>query len=194
VGNVFGDVEMRWVDAYFPFTTDSLELEVFYQGDWLEVLGCGKIQRDILESNGWTGHHGWAFGMGLERLAMRLYNIPDIRLFWTEDDRFLGQFREGSTPQFQPYSKYPPCYKDIAFWTKDGFHENDFYELVRGIAGDLAEQVQCIDQFTHPKTGRESRCFRITYRSMDRSLTNAEVDELQFKVRDAVSEDGLELR
>lgn len=149
------------------------------QDAWLEVLGCGKIQQQILEQNGWSGHHGWAFGLGLERLAMSLYRIPDIRLFWSQDPRFTGQFKRGTRPVFQPYSKYPPCYKDITFWVPAAFHDNDFFEVVRGIAGDVVENISLIDEFKHPKTGRNSRCFRINYRHMDRSLTNEEVDALQ---------------
>ena len=68
----------------------------------------------------------------------------------------------------------------MAFWVPEGFNENDFMQVVRDLAGDLAETVECIDEFTHPKTKRESKCFRINYRHMDRNLTNEEVDKLQF--------------
>lgn len=77
--HLFGDVECRWVDAYFPFTEPSFELEIFFEGDWLEVLGCGITQQSILDSNDNAGNTAWAFGLGLERLAMVLYDIPDIR-------------------------------------------------------------------------------------------------------------------
>lgn len=93
--------------AYFPFTEPSLELEIFFQGDWLEVLGCGVIHTDVLAKCGLTHRHGWAFGLGLERLAMILFSIPDIRLFWTEDPRFTSQFKTGEVIKFTPYSKYP---------------------------------------------------------------------------------------
>lgn len=82
VKTIFGDVEMRWVDAYFPFTDPSLELEVFYNNEWLECLGCGMIQKGVLAKAGKQHMKGWAFGIGLERLAMVLFGIPDIRLFW----------------------------------------------------------------------------------------------------------------
>jgi len=58
---------MRWIDAYFPFTEPSLELEIFYQGEWLEVLGCGVVQQKIIENAGRGTQPGWAFGLGLER-------------------------------------------------------------------------------------------------------------------------------
>ncbi|MED6283835.1 Phenylalanyl-tRNA synthetase [Characodon lateralis] len=106
---------------------------------------------------------GWAFGLGLERLAMIHYNIPDIRLFWSRDERFLKQFRVNDLQQhicFQPLSKYPPLHNDISFWLPDpkesepgreSFTENDFYELVRSVGGDLVEKVTLVDDFAHPK-------------------------------------------
>ncbi len=54
--------------------------------------------------------------------------------------------------RFKPYSKFPPCYKDVAFWVSDEFTENNMCEVVRGVAGDLVEEVKLIDDFTHPKT------------------------------------------
>merc|ERR1712071_103636 len=133
-------------------------------------------------------HMGWAFGLGPERLAMILFSISDIRLFWTDDPRFHSQFQSGEIVHFQPYSKYPPCFKDISFWigNMNTFHPNDLMEIVRDVAGDIVETVALVDEFAHPKTGLTSHCYRISYRSMDRSLTNEEIDELQMQVRERV--------
>lgn len=75
---------------------------------------------------------------------MVLFSIPDIRLFWSEDARFLSQFSQDSITPFKPYSRHPECYKDLAFWTRGDFHENDFCEVVRDVAGDLVEGVQLV--------------------------------------------------
>ncbi|XP_053402607.1 phenylalanine--tRNA ligase, mitochondrial-like isoform X3 [Mercenaria mercenaria] len=92
--SLFGkDIEYRWVEEYFPFTHPSWELEIMYKGKWMEVLGCGVIRQEILQKAGAVDKVGWAFGMGLERLAMKLYNISDIRLFWSKDPRFTNQFK-----------------------------------------------------------------------------------------------------
>ncbi|DBA86203.1 hypothetical protein WJX77_005918 [Trebouxia sp. C0004] len=196
--HLFGDVEMKFVDAYFPFTEPSYELEIFFQGEWLEVLGCGVTQRQILEEAGHMGKTAWAFGLGLERLAMVLFDIPDIRLFWSNDKRFTKQFKQGQLRnKFKPYSKFPPCYKDVSFWlpSDDSFTENNLCEQVRGIAGDLVEEVKLIDSFTHPKKQRTSHCYRIAYRSMERSLTDGEINGLQEQTRKALAEEmHVELR
>ncbi|DBB10031.1 hypothetical protein WJX82_000080 [Trebouxia sp. C0006] len=196
--HLFGDVEMKFVDAYFPFTEPSYELEIFFQGEWLEVLGCGVTQRQILEEAGHMGKTAWAFGLGLERLAMVLFDIPDIRLFWSNDKRFTKQFKQGQLRnKFKPYSKFPPCYKDVSFWlpSDDSFTENNLCEQVRGIAGDLVEEVKLIDSFTHPKKQRTSHCYRIAYRSMERSLTDEEINGLQEQTRKALAEEmHVELR
>lgn len=192
--HLFGPhTQKRWNVDFFPFTQPSFELEIYHNDEWMEVLGCGVIHEKVLNLSNRSDRRGWAFGLGLERLAMILFKIPDIRLFWTNDERFHSQFKDGSIIEFKSYSKYPPVFKDITFWTSNGdddesggneFVENDFFDLVRSIVGDLVEKIQLIDSFTHPKTGRSSRCYRISYRSMDRSLTNEEIDELQFKLRD----------
>ena len=155
-------LQVRWIEAYFPFTSPSFEVEILYQGKWLEILGCGVVQQLTFDNAGKSLCHpplptrphpglgipdniGWAFGLGLERIAMILFGIPDIRLFWSTDPRFLSQFSEDKITTFKPYSKYPACFKDVSFWVPDrGLHENDFCDLVRDVAGDLAEDVKIV--------------------------------------------------
>jgi phenylalanyl-tRNA synthetase alpha chain len=208
-------LRVRWIEAYFPFTSPSWELEIFWQGDWLEVLGCGVVKQDILRNADVPSQVGWAFGMGLERIAMLLFEIPDIRLFWSKDPRFLSQFAGLSSDptlsklkRFVPFSKYPACPKDVAFWLKPSssaaaeggssdseFHENDIMEIVRNIGGDVVEDVHKVDEFTHPKTGRRSLCYRVNYRSLERTLTNEEANGFHDRVREALVEKlGVELR
>ncbi|PKS06919.1 hypothetical protein jhhlp_005515 [Lomentospora prolificans] len=207
-------LKMRWVEAYFPFTSPSWELEVYYEGDWLEVLGSGVVRQEIFINAGVPSQVGWAFGIGIDRIAMLLFKIPDIRLFWSRDSRFLSQFTGVSDNldllrRYVPFSKYPPCNKDISFWlpsttsaaggnTRPGpqdLHENDVMELVRNVAGDVVEDVRLVDEFTHPKTGRRSLCYRINYRSLERTLTNDETNELHAQVtRELVSKLGVETR
>ncbi|KAJ1553742.1 hypothetical protein HK096_006629 [Nowakowskiella sp. JEL0078] len=138
------NLKVRWIMGSFPFTAPSWEMEVWFNDQWLELCGCGVIRQEILESSGQKGKIGWAFGLGLERIAMVLFGIPDIRLFWSTDSRFLGQFKSGQIVKFQPYSRYPVCYKDVSFWCPGEFHDNDLCDIVREVAGDVAEDVSLV--------------------------------------------------
>ncbi|XP_077125926.1 phenylalanine--tRNA ligase, mitochondrial isoform X1 [Ranitomeya variabilis] len=200
ITHLFGEgLEIRWVDCYFPFTHPSFEMEIKFQGEWMEVLGCGVMEQKLVNSAGAQDKIGWAFGLGLERLAMILYSIPDIRLFWSESELFLKQFHVSNinqAVQFQPISKFPHLSNDISFWLpSEGYLENDFYDLVRNVAGDIVEEVSLIDQFTHPKTKRTSHCYRIKYRHMEHTLTQTEVSLLHKKIGSLViTELGVEGR
>lgn len=190
--NLFPGAPIRWKPDYFPFTDPSFEVEVDLEGRAMEILGCGVIQPQVLKNGGKPGEKGWAFGLGLERLAMKLFGIPDIRLFWSEDERFLSQFKPGQVTKFQQFSRQPACYKDIAMWAKPGYDAKELMDVIRRIAGDLVENVQEIDTFE--KNGRKSFCYRIMYRSMERTLANEEVDRLQEDIRKEVTKLPLEIR
>ena len=88
------DLHVRFRPSYFPFTEPSAEVDIMGSGGWLEILGCGMVHPNVLENVGIDSKHyrGFAFGMGVERLAMLKYDIDDIRLFFENDIRFLKQF------------------------------------------------------------------------------------------------------
>ncbi len=90
------DVKVRFRPSYFPFTEPSIEVDIDRgDGKWLEVLGCGMVHPKVFEYSGIDPevYTGFAFGMGVERLAMLRYGVNDLRLFFENDLRFLGQFR-----------------------------------------------------------------------------------------------------
>jgi phenylalanyl-tRNA synthetase alpha chain len=101
-----GDAEVRFRPSFFPFTEPSAEVDVrcficrgegcrvCSQSGWLEILGSGMVHPQVLRHVGYDPEEvtGWAFGMGVERIAMLKYGIDDIRLFFEGDLRFLSQF------------------------------------------------------------------------------------------------------
>jgi phenylalanyl-tRNA synthetase alpha chain len=91
---MFGDVPIRFRASYFPFTEPSAEVDVQWKGRWLEVMGCGAIDPNVMKAVGYDPeiYTGFAAGMGVERLAMVLHQIDDIRRFYSSDLRFLQQF------------------------------------------------------------------------------------------------------
>jgi phenylalanyl-tRNA synthetase alpha chain len=89
------DVELRFRPSYFPFTEPSAEVDIRSEsGRWLEILGCGMVHPNVLRSANVDPDEfqGYAFGMGVERLAMLRYGVDDLRSFFENDARFLEQF------------------------------------------------------------------------------------------------------
>lgn len=100
---IFGaDRQIRFRPSYFPFTEPSLEVDIEWSKDpetgeikWLEVMGAGMVHRNVFKSVGYDPEtvSGFAFGIGIDRIAMLKYEIPDIRLLYENDLRFVRQFR-----------------------------------------------------------------------------------------------------
>ena len=93
--NMFGpDIKVRFRGSYFPFTEPSMEVDVFFNNRWLEVLGCGMVDPRVLEKAGIDPeeYSGFAAGFGVERFAMVIHGIADLREFYRNDKRFLEQF------------------------------------------------------------------------------------------------------
>ena len=100
VKQFFGqDIKYRFRASFFPFTEPSAEMDIWWepkgkQGRWMEILGCGMVDPNVLINVGIDPekYTGYAFGMGIERTAMRKYGIDDIRILFDNDKRFLTQF------------------------------------------------------------------------------------------------------
>ena len=104
---LFGKSKIRLRPSYFPFTEPSAEVDIYWGLEtevdyritkgtgWLEIMGCGMIDPNVLKNCGIDPeeYSGYAFGMGIERIAMLLYQVSDIRMFFENDVRFLQQFK-----------------------------------------------------------------------------------------------------
>ena len=104
---LFGNSKIRLRPSYFPFTEPSAEVDIYWGLDtetdyritkgtgWLEIMGCGMVDPNVLKNCDIDPeeYSGFAFGMGIERIAMLLYQVSDIRLFFENDVRFLKQFK-----------------------------------------------------------------------------------------------------
>ena len=88
------ELQVRFRPSYFPFTEPSAEADIMGERGWLEVLGCGMVHPNVLAAVGIDAERytGFAFGLGIERLAMLRYGVNDLRLFYENDLRFLRQF------------------------------------------------------------------------------------------------------
>jgi phenylalanyl-tRNA synthetase alpha chain len=88
------DMQVRFRPSFFPFTEPSAEMDMSWKGGWLEIGGCGMVHPNVLKHVGIDSEKyiGFAFGMGVERLAMLRYGVNDLRLFFENDVQFLKQF------------------------------------------------------------------------------------------------------
>ena len=201
-------VQYRFHSDNFPYTLDSLEVEVEYEGRWIEVLGAGIVHPSVLEKLGIDPekYNGWAFGFGIERLAMPLKKVPDIRIFWSQDPRITAQWGD-----FKPYkevSNFPPVFKDISFIAPKRSFIQDFKEMeksweleltrdtesyffaitsaIRDVSGDLIEEVKITGMFEDDARfgiEKKSITIRIIFRSLERTLTNDEINVIYFAIR-----------
>ena len=186
---MFGkNVKYRFNPDTFPYTDPSLEVEVDVNGQWVEILGGGMPKADVLKNFGVTGYNGWAFGFGLERLAIISMELPDIRLLWSTDNRVIKQLKLGN--KYVEVSKYPPIVRDISFVVSSDFIPNNYFDTIRDTLGDLVEQVELLDKYENSDKfgqGKVSYAYRVVYRSSDRTLTSAEVDVLHKKLEETTT-------
>lgn len=196
---IFGsDIEYKFIEDNFPYTVQSLEMDIKFNGDWLEVNGAGLVSPVVLKNFGLDPeiYNGWAFGFG-ERLAMIKMGIPDIRIFWSDDPRITRQFKDINS-KFEEVSKFPATSRDISFVINKNISLNNYYEIVRDYADDLIEEVKLLDEYENEdKFGKEKKSytFRIIYRSMERTLTNKEINRIQEEIRKRTEQElGASLR
>ncbi len=190
---IFGeDIEYKFLDDNFPYTIESLEMDIMFNGKWLEVNGAGLVNPVVMKNFGIDPelYNGWAFGFG-ERLAMIKMGIPDIRILWSDDTRITSQFKDINS-KFKEVSKYPETSRDISFIIDKNINLNNYYEIVRDFAENLIEEVKLIDEFENEeKFGKDKKSytFRITYCSPERTLTNEEVNKIQEEIRNKTVQD-----
>ncbi len=190
---IFGsDVEWKFIPDEFPYTVESLEMDIMFNGEWMEVNGAGLVNPIVLKNFGLDPevYNGWAFGFG-DRLAMIKMGIPDIRILWSDDPRIVCQFKDINS-KYKEVSKYPPISRDISFVVDKNINLNNYYEIVRDFAENLIEEVKLIDSYEDEKKfgkDKKSYTFRIVYRSPERTLNNEEVNKIQEKIRTKTNQD-----
>ena len=147
--SIFGkDIEYKFLIDSFPFTDPSIEMDVKMGENWMEVVGSGLVHTKVLKNFGLDPeiYNGWAFGFGIDRLAMVKMGIPDIRILWSDDPRITSQFKDINS-KYREVSRYPEISRDISFVIDKNVNLNNYYEIVRDFAEGLIEEVKLVDSF-----------------------------------------------
>ncbi|XP_078538439.1 ferredoxin-fold anticodon-binding domain-containing protein 1 [Lissotriton helveticus] len=124
--------------------------------------------------------------LNLDALVIRILGVPDWRMLWTYDGRFISQFPCGKLKLFSSFSMYPPSYvHDISFWVNDEeqFDEVEFHTLVRRVSKECVTDIQLLDRFQHHQTGMISLCYRLIYQSCDKALSDVQASTMQLQIR-----------
>lgn len=191
--SIFGsNIDYKFIEDSFPYTVESLEMDIKFNGNWMEVNGAGLVNPVVLKKFGLDPevYNGWAFGFG-DRLAMIKMEIPDIRILWSDDPRITSQFISINS-KFKEVSKFPATLRDISFIIDNNINLNNYYEIVRDYAGNLIEEVKLLDEYENEeKFGKDKKSytFRIVYRSLERTLTNEEINKIQEEIRNKTEYD-----
>lgn len=126
-------------------------------------------------------HVNITVSLNLDLIAVLLFSLPDWRLLWSHDPRFLKQFALHPSPgkAFQPLSLFPERISfDISFWTGSTWEEREFHAVVREASHGTVEEIKLIDKFSHPDLSQTSYCYRLTYNSHTHALSHTQA--LQF--------------
>ncbi|KAL8601939.1 hypothetical protein ACOMHN_008431 [Nucella lapillus] len=139
----------------------------------------------------------------LDTILLHALRLPDVRLLWSENKRFLEHFSKGSSPleafsTFRAFSMYPVRFvHDVSFWENPQrvFEEEEFFDVVREVTDDTVTKVSLVDRFDHADSGKTSRCYRLVFQSHDHALSYITSWRLQSMLRLKVAQQlGITLR
>jgi phenylalanyl-tRNA synthetase alpha chain len=182
----------RWESRVHPYTLDGRQVDVCWDGEWVEVAECGLAHPEVLSGAGLAGWSGLALGMGLDRLLMLRKGIPDIRLLRSADPRIAGQMADLAA--WRPVSAMPPVRRDLSVAVPADDTVEDLGDRVREALGPHADAVEQVGvlaatpyQRLPPRAvarlgirpGQKNLLVRIVLRHLEGTLTDEEANRLR---------------
>ena len=182
-----------------PYTLEGRQVDVRAGAEWIEVWECGLAHPGVLAGAGLDGWSGLALGMGLDRLLMLRTGVPDIRLLRSTDPRIAGQLLD--LQPYRPVSDLPAVRRDLSVAVDAGDDVEDLGDRVRDALGDDADAIEAVEVLSAtpyeelPDAARsrlgmdatqDNLLVRLVLRPFDRTLTDAEANELRDRVYAAV--------
>ncbi len=192
--NLLPDIEWRCIDSPHPYTENGIQIDVNWDGLWIEIGECGLANTELLRKSGLAGYSGLAMGLGLDRLLMVKKGIPDIRLLRSDDPRIAMQMLDLNP--YREVSSMPPIQRDLSICVDQAMDVELIGDRVREQLpeADLIEDITIqsetayaeLPQSAHERMGMLSShkniLLRVTIRSMDRTLTDEEANRIRNSV------------
>lgn len=161
-----------------------------YHGERV-ILSCGILDSNVVHiRTSQQDFQGWLMELNVDNLAMALFGIHDIRLLWSDDERFKKQFSDPQENDFQVYKKFeafsifPPCYiHDISFWITEHMTEQNFFKEIFETTQGCIQDVQFIERYHDTVRDKVSYNYRMIYSSSDKPLTHIQTVRMQNLLR-----------
>jgi phenylalanyl-tRNA synthetase alpha chain len=167
---LYGESLLRWVPSYYPYASPSFEVEGAIGGLWNKMIGGGVIQRPLLKSYNMGHKVGWVATLSLDRMAMKLFDMTDIRMLLTEGKTIDGlKNKSGERESYQVEVGFSLGAKQ--------FHENDLLDIVRSIGGITVKEVEEVPK-PHAEGHVVERAFKISYSGVEKDLDKKEVEKM----------------
>jgi phenylalanyl-tRNA synthetase alpha chain len=178
-----------------PYTLDGRQVDVCWDGEWVEVWECGLAHPAVLEAAGLAGRSGLALGMGLDRLLMLRKGVPDIRLLRSADPRIAGQMTD--LAPYRPVSAMPPVRRDLSVAVAADDTVEDLGDRVRDALGpdaDAVEEVTVLAETPYDRLpaqavarlglhpDQKNVLVRVVLRHLERTLTDEEANRMRDRV------------
>jgi len=186
-------ITYRYNETSHHYTDAGIEVEIYHQGKWLEVLECGLIAKSLLKRNHLESHSGLALGLGLDRLAMIIKEIDDIRILLSQDPRVLSQLC--NLRKYKEVSKQPSMKRDLSIATgKENELEDiteeiskiDNYELIESIEIISQTDYEDLDEIIRERLGinqnQKNILLRLTLRDLTCSLTKEKANLIYTQI------------
>lgn len=202
IGKEKGNIKWRYNETEHNYTDDGIEVEIYHNGVWLEVLECGLIGQHILKEHGLEGYHGLALGLGLERLVMIIKSIVDIRVLYSEDKRIKEQLIH--LKKYKEVSKQPSMKRDLSIAVCDSVLIEELTEkILSNVTDNVKEKIESIELLNETNyenlnniaidrlgiiPNQKNMLIRIVVRDLTRSLMNEEANTIYTTIYQIIHE------
>lgn len=200
IGKMLGKkIQWRYQETQHHYTDGGIEVEIYHQGKWLEILECGLAGRKLLNSQGLSNYSGLALGMGLDRLAMIIKNLEDIRLLRDPDPRIQGQM--GNLNLYKAVSRQPAITRDLSLAVNRELIIEELTEQIIQTMGNqqnLLEEVKLLNSTDYEQLpevakvrlgiqpGQSNWLIRIVLRHLGRSINTEEANKIYSLLYDTL--------